>query len=259
MDWSLGRYESTAAQLLPAAEVVVAAAAPARGEHVVDVGCGTGNAALLAARAGARATGVDPAQRLLDVAAAQARREGIEASFVRGEAAALPLEDGAADVLLSVFGVIFAPDASAAAAEMARVSASGARIVLSAWLPEGAISDAVRVSREAIAAAVGAPEGPPPFAWHDAAALSGLLAPHGFEVAVEEHRHAFTGESPSAYLDAEGESHPLAVAGRAVLEPRGEAEAVRARMLEIYEAANEDADAFKVTSRYIVATARRAS
>jgi ubiquinone/menaquinone biosynthesis C-methylase UbiE len=96
VDWGLGSYELTAEQLLPAADVVVDTAAPVRGEHVVDVGCGTGNATLAAARRGARATGVDPAQRLLDLAAAQARSEGLELTFVRGEAAALPLEDVAA-------------------------------------------------------------------------------------------------------------------------------------------------------------------
>ena len=79
-DWGLGRYEDTAAQLEPAARAVVERAAPAAGEHVVDVGCGTGNAALLAAERGARVTGVDPAPRLLDVArergrGARARRE----------------------------------------------------------------------------------------------------------------------------------------------------------------------------------------
>ena len=97
MDWSLGHYEHTAPQLLPAARVVVDRAAPAEGERMVDVGCGTGNAALLAAALGARVSGVDPA------------------------------------------GVIFAPDATAAAAEMARVTAPAGRIVLSAWVPEGAI------------------------------------------------------------------------------------------------------------------------
>jgi 2-polyprenyl-3-methyl-5-hydroxy-6-metoxy-1,4-benzoquinol methylase len=72
MDWSLGHYEHTAAQLMPAARVVVDRAAPAEGERVVDVGCGTGNAALLAAARGARVTGVDPAARLLEVAREQA-------------------------------------------------------------------------------------------------------------------------------------------------------------------------------------------
>jgi SAM-dependent methyltransferase len=257
MDWSLGKYEHTAAQLLPAARVVVDGAAPADGERVVDVGCGTGNAALLAAARGASATGVDPAPRLLEVAREQAAVQGLDATFVLGEAAALPLEDGDADVVLSVFGVIFAPDALAAAAEMVRVTAPAGRIVLSAWVPEGAISDAVRIAQEAVRRAVGAPAGPSPFAWHDRDALVGLLAPHGFEVSVKDERLAFTAKSPRDYLDAESANHPLAVAGRAVLERSGEADALRGRMLSIYEAANEDPDGFRLTSRYVVATARR--
>ena len=224
----------------------------------MDLGSGTGNAALLAARRGARVTGVDPARRLLDVAAALASEEGLDVEFVQGEAAAMPLADGAADAVLSVFGVIFAPDAPAAAAEMARVTAPGGRIVLSAWIPEGAIGRMASVGREAVAAALGVPSSPG-FAWHDADALRGLLGPHGFEVSLTEHAHEFTGESPRAYLDHEGRHHPLSVASRAVLEARGESEAVRARMLEVLEEGNEDPDAFRVTSRYVIATARRAA
>src|SRR5919199_4523142 len=100
-DWGLGRYEDTAVRLEPAARVVVERAAPAPGEHVVDVGCGTGNAALLAAERGARVTGVDPAPRLLEVARHEAAARGLDVTFVVGEAAALPLGDGEADVVLS--------------------------------------------------------------------------------------------------------------------------------------------------------------
>lgn len=76
MDWSLGKYEHTAAQLLPVARVVVERAAPAEGERLVDIGCGSGNASLLAAARGARVTGIDPAARLLAVAREQAARAG---------------------------------------------------------------------------------------------------------------------------------------------------------------------------------------
>ena len=71
-DWGLGRYEDTAARLQPAARVVVERAAPAAGEHVVDVRCGTGNAALLAVERGTGVIGVDPAPRLLEVARREA-------------------------------------------------------------------------------------------------------------------------------------------------------------------------------------------
>jgi SAM-dependent methyltransferase len=257
VDWSIGRYEVIAAQLDPAARVLVEYAAPEPGERVVDVGCGTGNAALLAAERGARVTGVDPAPRLLEVARGVAAGRGLDATFVVGDAAAVPLADGEADVVLSAFGVIFAPDPRAAAAEMARVTAGRGRIVLSAWNPSGAVHRAVRVAGEAVRNALGAPAGPPPFPWHEPEALAELFAPYGFEVAVEEERLAFTAPSPAAYIDQQAD-HPLAVAGRAVLGPRGESEALRARMLAIYETANEDPDAFRVTSTYVVATARRA-
>src|SRR5271157_2435319 len=130
MDWGIGEYEHIALQLLPAARVVIGHAAPRTGEHVVDVGCGTGNAALLAAECGARVTGIDPAQRLLDVAAAQAAARGVSAGFISADAGRIPLPDSGADAVVSVFGVIFADDASLAVAEMARIAAADGRIVL---------------------------------------------------------------------------------------------------------------------------------
>jgi SAM-dependent methyltransferase len=258
LDWSLGRYEQTAEQLLPAARVAVDHAAPAAGEHVVDVGCGTGNASLLAAARGARVTGVDPAERLLDVARELAEERGLDATFVSGEAAALPLGDGEADVVLSVFGVIFASDPAAAAAEMARVAGPAGRIVLTAWIPEGAISELARAARQAVMDALGAPPGPPPFAWHDRDALAGLFGPHGFEVEIAQEQLAFTAGSPREYLDVESGEHPLWVAARAVLEPLGRVDAHREQALAILERANEDPNAFRVTSRYVVVRARRA-
>ena len=116
LDWGLGRYESTAEQLLPAARVLIDSAALRAGERVVDLGCGTGNAALIAAGCGAQVIGVDPAARLLDVARGRAVSEGATITFLSGEAASIPVGDASADVIVSVFSVIFAPDALAAAA-----------------------------------------------------------------------------------------------------------------------------------------------
>jgi SAM-dependent methyltransferase len=256
VDWGEGHYEHVAPELVPAAEAVVERLEPLAGERVVDLGCGTGNAALLAARRGARVTGVDPSARLLELAEAAARDEGLEADFVQGEAGAMPVEDGAADGVLSVFGVIFAPDANRAGAELARIAAPGGRIVLSAWLPGGAIADVARLRREAIARATGASGGPPPFAWHDREALAGLLGPHGFSVEVDEAEISFTADSPEAVADGERRNHPMWFAARAALEPEAVA-ALEERALAVYRAANEDAAGFRVTSRYVLATARR--
>jgi SAM-dependent methyltransferase len=257
VEWGAGQYERIAEQLLPAAEVVVAQASLKEGERVVDVGCGTGNAALLAAERGAVVTGIDPAQRLLDVGATTASDRGLEITFLLGEAAEMPLEEDSADVILSVFGVIFAPDPAAAAVEIDRVTAPKGRVLLSAWIPEGAISQAVRLARQTVAEILDQPSASPPFPWHERESLSGLFEPHGFSVSLTEHSLAFGAPSIDEFMRIEGENHPLAIAARPVLEGAGRAEEVREGMRRIYEQANEDRGAFLITSRYVVAGLKR--
>jgi ubiquinone/menaquinone biosynthesis C-methylase UbiE len=236
---------------------VVERAAISPGDRVVDVGCGTGNAALLAALRGAQTTGVDPAARLLDVARARAAADQLDATFVLGDAASIPIATGGADVVLSVFAVIFAPDPAAAAAEMARVTAPGGRILLTAWIPEGAVHDCVGIFQTAVAEAIGLPAGPPPFAWHDPNALAGLFGAHGFSVKVEPGQIAITAASAREYLERQGRDHPMSVAGQALLESRGGGEETGRRALAVLEAANEAPEAFRVTSRYVTAIATR--
>jgi SAM-dependent methyltransferase len=257
VEWGQGRYERIAAQLLPAAEVIVERAAIAPGERVVDVGCGTGNAALLAAERGDTVTGVDPAKRLLGVAAAQASERGLDADFLVGEAASIPLPDSSADVVLSVFGAIFAPDPKAAADEMVRVLAPDGRLLLAAWIPEGAISRAVRLNRPTVSEILGQPPPAPPFPWHEPDVLRELFDPYGLEVAIQGHDISFTAPSAQEFVDNESEDHPLAVAARPIIEKAGRADELRQGLLGIYEEANEDPSAFRVTSRYVVAVMER--
>jgi SAM-dependent methyltransferase len=253
MDWGVGCYERVAAQLLDAARVCVDCAAVAADERVIDVGCGTGNAALLAAERGARVTGVDPAGRLLEIAGERARALGLDVRFLSGEAASLPLASASAEVVLSVFGVIFAPDAQAAAAELARVRAPAGRIVLCAWTPAGALFEVMRMRGEAIAFATGGTVGPEPFPWHEEDALRAVFAPHGLSVEQRSGLLAFTGSSPEDFVDAELRDHPVWITARTLL-ARDELEAVRDRAVEILRRANERRDGFQVTSRYLVAT-----
>jgi SAM-dependent methyltransferase len=249
VDWGLGRYERIAEGLRPAAEEVVALAAPARGERLLDVGCGTGNGSLLAVQRGAQVTGVDPAARLLQVA--RERVPGGE--FLGGEAAALPLPDGAVDLVISVFGVIFAPDASEALGELARVCTPSGRIVLSAWLPGGAVADVMRARAEAL----GTVPARPPFPWHDPAALEDLLAPHGFpHVEIHQRTLPFVGPSAEAWLGDQLHDHPMWVSARAELSDEASA-ALRERTRAILAAANEDPSGFRATSGYVVAVAQR--
>jgi SAM-dependent methyltransferase len=174
VDWGMGRYEQTAAELAPVAARVVSLAHLERGERVVDLATGTGNAALLAARTGALVTGLDSASRLIDVARDRAANEGVEASFVVGDIQALPFDDGSFDVALSVFGLIFAGDARRAFEEMLRVLRPSGRALFSVWVPAGPIDAMVGTFGRAVAAATGSSRNR--FAWSDAASVGELAA-----------------------------------------------------------------------------------
>ncbi|MGO4597143.1 class I SAM-dependent methyltransferase [Terrabacter sp. 2RAF25] len=256
VDWGAGEYERSAPALVPAAKALVEAAHLVPGERVLDLGCGTGTVALMAARAGAVTVAVDPAARLLEVARTQAMAEGLDIKLLPGEAASLPLPDGALDAVLSNFAVIFCPDPRAAAQEMVRVLAPDGRICFTAWLPGGAVGQMNQAAGEMVRAALGAPAPPPPFAWHDAAALATLFAAHDMTVTTEPHELAFTAASPEAFMESSS-THPMAVTGVGVLRRFGQGEEARARMLAILEEGNESADAFVSTGRFVVVTAVR--
>lgn len=256
-DWGRGHYERTAKALVEAAEAVVLAGKPRPWERVLDVGCGTGSVALIAARAGARVTGIDPAPRLLGVARDLAREEGLDVEFLHGAAESLPLPEASVDVVLSNFGLIFAPDPTAAVAELVRVLEPGGRVAFSAWLPGGAIGEMNAAAMNLVRDAVGAPAPPPSFAWHERRELTGLFGGYNMNLSVEQHELAFTAASPAEFLDIERRSHPLAVAGFEVLQRTGRDEMAHDQLRQILEDGNEDKSAFKSTSRYVVVTAAR--
>jgi SAM-dependent methyltransferase len=254
VDWGIGEYERTAADLEPAAVHVVAAAGLRDGERVLDVGCGSGNATLLAARAGAEATGLDPAERLLRVARRRAAEQGLAAGFVAGDALELPFADASFDVVVSVFAVIFVPDAGRAARELFRVLRPGGRVVLSSWLDGDALGCAIDVIAVALHPAGAAAGG---FSWDDPRAVRELLARHGEAVGHELAAVAFSRPSPAALVDEMAEHHPLGILGSAELRRRGTWQATRSEALALLEDANEDPSAFRTSMRYQVAWARR--
>lgn len=251
LDWGDGEYEHTATQLRPVAEVVVRAAAVGRDEDVIDVACGTGNAALQAARAGARVTGVDASERLGQVARERASAEGLELTFQAADALALPFADGTFDLALSVFGVIFAAPAERAAAELLRVVRPSGRIVITSWAPEGAIFEAAMLARRAVTAAVGS-EPPSMSGWGDPEVLRRLFAPA--DVEVRNEHLAFTAASLEEWLAKQRTLHPVWRATRATLESTGGWPELEQRVRELLHAANEDPGAFRTTSRYLLTT-----
>jgi ubiquinone/menaquinone biosynthesis C-methylase UbiE len=115
------------------------------GEHVLDVAAGNGNATLAAARRFARVTSTDYVPALLERGRQRAGAEGLDVTFEVADAEALPYPPASFDVVLSTFGVMFAPEHTQAASELMRVCRLGGRIGLAAWTPEGFLGDLFRV------------------------------------------------------------------------------------------------------------------
>jgi ubiquinone/menaquinone biosynthesis C-methylase UbiE len=107
----------------------------ARGNEVLDVGCGTGVLALTAARLGARVTGLDLTPELVARAKENAALMKLEAVFQQGDAEALPFGDARFDFVVSQFGHMFAPRPEVAIAEMLRVLKPGGTIAFATWPP----------------------------------------------------------------------------------------------------------------------------
>jgi SAM-dependent methyltransferase len=103
------------------------------GEPFLDLACGTGGVALVAARVGADVTGLDIAADQLAKARAAAEAAGLSIRFDEGDAQALPYPSASFDAVASAFGMIFAPDHGRAASELRRVCRTSARIAITSW------------------------------------------------------------------------------------------------------------------------------
>jgi SAM-dependent methyltransferase len=139
--WGSAPFENVAVELANIHEHLVKSLDPKPGEKWLDVATGTGAVATLAARAGAEVTGVDFAPALIDTAKRLAAQDGLQIDYDVGDAEELPYGDADFDVASSSFGVMFAPDHSAAARELARVVRPGGRLGLTAWDPTGGVGE----------------------------------------------------------------------------------------------------------------------
>ncbi|MEZ0385481.1 MAG: class I SAM-dependent methyltransferase, partial [Verrucomicrobium sp.] len=107
------------------------------GAQVLDVACGTGNLALIAAQQGCVVSGMDIASNLLVQARERATQAGVSIDFREADAEALPYADAQFDLVVSMFGVMFTPQPDVATAELRRVTKPGGQIALANWTPEG--------------------------------------------------------------------------------------------------------------------------
>lgn len=135
--WATGDFSMIGWNTVYPGELLCEALNLRAGESVLDVATGSGNAALSAARRNCNAVGIDYVPALIDCARARAAAEKLPAHFEVGDCEALPFPNDEFDVVLSVFGSIFAPDQQKAADELVRVCRPRGRIGMTNWTPEG--------------------------------------------------------------------------------------------------------------------------
>lgn len=137
MLWEKGDFTRIAASMRESGDTLIESLGISHGMDVLDLGCGDGTTALPAAQRGANVLGVDIAQNLVAAGNARAKAAGLSnLRFQQGDASDLrDLADNSFDLVVSIFGAMFAPRPLDVAKEMTRVTRSGGRIVMGNWIP----------------------------------------------------------------------------------------------------------------------------
>lgn len=140
--WASGDYPAVAAELIPElGPRLVRACGIRSGQRVLDVGAGSGNAAVPAAAAGADVTASDLTPELFEVGRAVAARRGVALDWVEADAEAMPFPDNSFDVAMSCVGAMFAPHHQKVADELVRVVRTNGTIGMINWTPGGFIGN----------------------------------------------------------------------------------------------------------------------
>lgn len=224
--WAMGDYPAVAADLIPdLGSVLVEACGVQRGDAVLDVACGSGNAAIPAALRGAQVSACDLTPTLLEVGRRLAASAGVDIAWREGDAESLPFPNATFDVVLSCVGVMFAPHHQASADELVRVCRPGGRIGLLSWTPEGFVGQMFATMKPYSPPLP--PGAQPPPLWGDEDHVRALLGDRVTDVAVSRQTvtvRRFT--TPDEFRDYFKENYgPTVAAYRALAdEPQRAAE-----------------------------------
>jgi len=165
--WMMGDYDNFSRFMEEDAEHFYQRLRITPGARLLDVGCGAGQLALIAARMGARVTGCDIAVNWLKRARVRAAAEGLDITFEEGDAEFLPYDDGEFDAVASLVGAMFAPRPDLVANELMRVCRPGGTIAMANWTPGGFIGKMFK----AISKHIASPGMPAPVLWGDEATV----------------------------------------------------------------------------------------
>ena len=186
--WMAGDFGQIANYAVKAGEDFVARTEINPRAPVLDVACGTGNAAIPAARAGGWVTGVDIAPNLLEQARKRAAAEHLQIRFQEGDAEQLPVGDNEFDVVLTMFGAMFAPRPERVVAELIRVCRPGGLIAMANWTPEGFVGKSFQITAEMAPPPKGLPS---PTLWGNEQVVCQRFANGTSKLSLTRHKAVF--------------------------------------------------------------------
>jgi ubiquinone/menaquinone biosynthesis C-methylase UbiE len=196
--WASGDFGQVGVRLQIVGESICEAVDLLATDAVLDVAAGNGNASLAAARRFADVTSTDYVPALLDEGRRRAEADQLPMTFQVADAENLPFENESFDVVLSTFGVMFAPNQERAAREMLRVTRPGGRIGLANWTPDGFIGRLFDVVGQFVPPPAGLRS---PMAWGTETRLVELFGPHAADLRTERKTYMFRYRSAEHWID----------------------------------------------------------
>jgi SAM-dependent methyltransferase len=192
--WTAGDYDRFSRYMENGARDFYERLDVAPGSQLLDVACGSGSLALIAARDGVKVTGVDIAGNLIERARERARAESLPATFEEADAEALPFEDASFEVVVSLIGAMFAPRPDYVAQELLRVCSPGGTIAMANWTPQGFVGQMFKAISKFIA-----PSGmPSPLLWGDEATVRERLGAGLSDLSLVRRSYTFSYPFPPA-------------------------------------------------------------
>jgi ubiquinone/menaquinone biosynthesis C-methylase UbiE len=254
--WMAGNYDYFSRFMESSAVEFLARLPLHPADRMLDVACGSGQLALLAARKGAKVTGIDIATNSVEAARGRARSERLDATFDEGDAEELPYDDETFDLVASIFGAMFAPRPERVARELVRVCRRGGTIGMANWTREGFIGRMFQT----IGKFVAPPGMPSPLLWGEEATVCQRFDSTVANLSLRRTKYRFDyAFPPEDVVDFFRENYGPAYRAFATLQPADQA-ALRQALVELWSGANQsgDPDRTIVDAEYLEVLATRA-
>jgi SAM-dependent methyltransferase len=233
--WMAGNYDYFS-RFMESSAVEFLARLPVRaGDRLLDVACGSGQLALLAARKGAKVTGVDIATNAIEAARGRAGSDGLDAKFDEGDAEDLRYGDESFDVVASIYGAMFAPRPDRVTRELVRVCRRGGAIGMANWTKEGFVGRMLQT----IGKFVSPPGMPSPLLWGDEATVRDRFGSSVAELALRRVYYRFDyALPPEGVVDFFRDNYGPANRAFAAL-PQTDQASLRGALVDLWGRANE--------------------